>query len=137
MIDLPWALHALARLLTANPDLSRPFSIRGAASRYPSPNCLSVQLYSGQLHDLARWAAALGVNTAQVSRYGDPDDDGKIRTGSVCLHVLGEAPTGRTSHPTVPVEVWCGVPQLDDGDLADGATLAHLDAMLAPLALAR
>lgn len=122
-IHLAEALHALAAHLTNHPALAQPAAVIVGAHR------IAVQLHGGELHDLVRWAATLNTDQADVARGGDRDDDGVIRTGWTHLHVHAQLPAA-----AVPVEVWCAVPQLDAGDLADGSTVTDLGALLQPLA---
>lgn len=122
-IHLPEALHALAAHLTNHPALVQPATVSVGTHH------LAVQLHGGELHDLVRWAATLGTDQARVARGGDPDDDGVVRTGWTHLRVHAQLAAA-----AVPVEVWCAVPQLDAGDLANGSTVTDLGALLQPLA---
>jgi len=122
-IHLPEALHALAAHLATHPALAQPATVGIGGLG------LQVQLHCGELHDLVRWATSLGTDQARVTRGGDPDDDGVVRTGWTHLRVHAQLAAA-----AVPVEVWCAVPQLDAGDLANGSTVTDLGALLQPLA---
>jgi hypothetical protein len=122
-LHLPEAFHALAAHLTTHLELEAPANIT------LRPRQLAVQLHSGELHGLVRWATSLDLDQATVMRGGPRDDDGAIRSGWANLHVHGHLPGAG-----VPVEVWCAVPQLEAGDLADGSTVTDLGALLQPLA---
>lgn len=124
--SFPDALNALATHLTTRPHLHNPANIKPTSSR------LDLQLHNDELHALVGWAASLGVDTATVHRFGQPDDDGVIRSGCTHLHVTGELPA-----TAVPVEVWCAVEQLNAGDLANGSTVTNLGGLLAPLSVVR
>lgn len=122
-LHLAEAFHALAAHLTTHPDLQEPATVDIGAHR------LAVQLHCGELFALVRWATTLDADQARVVRGGTPDDDGVIRTGWTHLHVHAQLPAA-----AVPVDVWCAVPQLDAGDLANGSTVTDLGALLQPLA---